>query len=336
MTLRSNTTDASRRAQTSISRCTIRGCDDGHDMQQVKQADVMNSETPTDFERWQSVGFTSYPKDQSQQSQQPPQGGGSNGGSAGDGVSGFNQNQPKGPAAEGMMLYVGGSRSHPVCAAIDDRRVRPYGMQQGESAVYANDGSGQMLYHRLRGDASDGVYLLTCDQQQGGSGRQPIDLVTYNGVARDAQGRVLRNKDGSSRQSSTRFVSIRHVNKQKQPRNSQKLNQGGGQGRDVLDVRSAPRNGGSSGSNYQHEGESVNTETRWTNNQIQFYDGSSSVGYYDRSKKQWNLNIAGKGTMVADQNHAHIVFGDNQIWVDKGGCYSSVPLLTKPDPYDKQ
>ncbi|MBO0716537.1 MAG: phage baseplate assembly protein [Rhizobiales bacterium] len=329
MSMRSNVTDAARRAQTSIARCTIRGCDDGHDMMQVKQADVMYSETPTDFERWQTVGFTAYPKDQ-QQDQAPTPQQGQQGQQGGDALSGFNQNQPKGPAAEGVMLYVGGSRSHPVCAAIDDRRVRPYGMQQGESAHYACDGSGQMLYHRLRGDANDGVYLLTCDLQQGsGSTREPIDLVTYNGVARDAQGRVLRNKDGSERQSSTRFVSIRHVNKQKQPRNSQALNTGQGGSRDVLNVAS-------NGSNYKHEGDSVNTETRWTNNQIQFFDGSASIGYYDRTKKQWNLNIAGKGSVIADQNHAHIVFGDNQIWVDKGGCYSSLPLVIKPDPYDKQ
>ena len=335
MVMRTSTEDAARRAQTSMSRCTIRGCDDGHDMQEVNQADVMQSETPTNFERWQQVGFTAYPKDQT--NQQQPQGSGQSGaasgsgngsGSSGDGVTGFNANQPKGPAAEGVMLYLNGSRSHPVAAMIDDRRVRPYGLKQGESAHYACDGSGQMLYHRLRGDANDGLYLLTCDQQQqsaDGSRVLPIDLVTYNGLARDRAGNVLRNKDGSERQAAARFVSVRHVNKQPQPRNSQALNQGG---------QSQARNGGA---NYKHEGDSVNTEARFTSNQIQFYDGDNQVGYYDRTKKQWNLNLGkGKGTVVADDKHAHIVFSNNSIWVDGDGCWSSLPINTKSDPYDQQ
>ena len=294
MTLRSDTLDAARRAQTSMSRCTIRGCDDGHDMMQIKQADVMQSETPTNFERWQSVGFTAYPVDQQNQQQpqgqgqsSPSSGSGNGGGSSGDGMTGFNNNQPKGPAAEGVMLYMNGSRSHPVCAAIDDRRVRPYGFKPGEAAVYAADGSGQMLYHRLRGDANDGVYLLTCDQQQqsGGGSRdvQPIDLVVYNDVVRDRDGKVLRNKDGSAQQSSTRFVSIRHVNKQKQPRNSQALNQGGG-------AAPAPSNGGSSGSSYKHEGDSVNTEVRCDANHITCYDGSTVIAQYNKQTKTWTFS----------------------------------------------
>jgi len=332
MTIRTTITDASRRAQTGIARCTIRKCDDDHDMQEVLQADVMHSETPTSFERWQQVGFTAYPSDQQQGQGQQGQGTGNGGG--GDimgGASGFNNAQPKTPAAEGVMVYPGGSRSHPVCASIDDRRVRPYQMKQGESAMYACDGSGQMLYHRLRGDANDGLYMLTCDPQQnsGGGQREPIDLVVYNDFARDRAGKILRNRDGSQQQQATRFLSIRHVNKQKQQRKSQALNSGGGA------QPGGRANGGSGGQQqqYKHEGDSVNTEARFSKQKIEFFDASTNVGYYDRQRKRWSINNGHDlQSCVADQNHVHIDFDGMAVWVDAGGCWSSQPIQIKPDP----
>jgi hypothetical protein len=292
--MRSTTNDAARRAQTSIARATIREIDDDHLMQQVKGADVMHDESPTDFESFQSIGFTTVPKKQSQsQSGQ----GSSRDFSGGNGGSGTQQ--PQGESAEAMMIYPGGNRSHPVCVGIDDRRVRPYGLKEGESMHYSADGSGQCVYHRTRGDSSDGLYMLTCDgPSEGGKASQ------------------------------TRYVSCRHVQKPQQRRTQQQSSS-----------RDGSQRGGQlpdgSQSNYKHEGETVNVETRHTATQIAFYDGSNSVGQYDKTKQQWNLNIAGKGSMVADKDHAHIAFGKMVIWVDKDGCWSSQPIQIKDDPYDK-
>lgn len=189
--MRSTTADAARRAQTSLSRATIREVNDNHLMQEVKYADVFHSETPSDFERWQMVGFTAVPmkQEEKQQKQQEQSKTGSEQGATGEGD--WNHNQPQGDAAEALMLYVNGSRSHPV-ALVDDRRVRPYDMSEGESSHYSADGSGQMGYHK-----GEGYYLLTLDTA--------------------AQGQEQEKK---------RKVYVRHVNKEKQSRKPQKEQQG--------------------------------------------------------------------------------------------------------------
>jgi hypothetical protein len=162
-----------------ISKATVREFDDNHLLQEVKQADVYHSETPSNFERYQMVGLTATPlkqaQDQESQKSQPKNGG--NG-------DNWNHNQPKGNAAEAVMLYPGG-RSHPI-AIVDDRRVRPYALKEGESAMYAASGTGQMLFHN---DA--GSYL-----------------VAVNNPPEQSQD----NKDKE------RFASLRHVTKSKQSR----------------------------------------------------------------------------------------------------------------------
>ena len=64
------------------------------------------------------------------------------------------------------MVYVGGSRSHPV-GLVDDRRVRPYAMKEGESAMYAASGTGQMLFHNDKGS-----YLVVTDEPQEQAGEE--------------------------------------------------------------------------------------------------------------------------------------------------------------------
>src|SRR5215469_4253667 len=167
MTMRSTAQWAARVSQTGISRATIREMDDNHLCQECKQADVMHSETPTDFEVWHPLGVTSVPMKQEQQKQQQQDQG------DGGGHGKFNKNQPKGKSAEAMMLYVNGQRAHPV-AMVNDRRVRPYDMKPGEAAIYSADGSGQTVYHRVRNDGKDGLYMLTCDgpsQGEAGDGK---------------------------------------------------------------------------------------------------------------------------------------------------------------------
>jgi len=65
---------------------------------------------------------------------------------------------PKGPAAEGICVYIGGQRNHPVCVAMGDRRHRPR-LKPGETAQY--DDNGQMTLIRRAG-----TYMLSLDDDK--------------------------------------------------------------------------------------------------------------------------------------------------------------------------
>jgi phage gp45-like len=315
MTIRTTLADATRKARMGMSRATVREFDDDHLMQQVKYADVFHSETPSDFERWQPVGMTAFPIKQQEDpnaKQQPAP----KADAATDGD--WNHDQPKGPAAEAVMLYLNGSRSHPV-AMVDDRRVRPYGMSEGEGAHYAPDGSEQMVLFK-----GNGTYVVSLD------------------------GKSVKD----AKENATRFASLRHVNKKMQTHkiDSQQSSQSNGSGGGAT-----TRDAGSGGSQqsqqkYKHEGDSVNTEVRVSAKRIEFYNGDKIVGFYDKSSNVWTLNEVGgqlkviiDGSKIVcqygdnskslriDGSHAHMKFGSNAIWVNAGGCFSSVPIVIAPD-----
>jgi phage gp45-like len=329
MTLRTTAKETGRRVQTSQARCTLRDFDDDHDMMEIKAADVMTSETPTNFERWQQAGMTCHPmpqeQDQQQQGQQDQQQNGQQDGGGNGEQMPWNMKQPKGPSAEGLMMYPGGSRSHPVCAAIDDRRVRPYQTKPGEALYYSLDGSGQTMYHRVRGDGMDGLYLLTCDdEQQSGHGAHG-----HRALGRKPQ---------------ARFVSMRHVNKKKQQRKSKKLQQAAQQqfGLEVFGlmlsadgVTVVPLDGGQGGGqqqDYKHEGDSVNTETRHYKGSINHYDGDTEVANYKRQGKEWCHHTGDRQKSTrSDDGHSHIKNSGGHVWV-AGACFKSTPFIIKPDP----
>src|SRR4029079_1132785 len=93
-------------ARSTASRATGREFEDNHLMQEVKQADVFHSETATSVERWQQVGMTAVPLKQEQtQQQKNPEDPASSEENTGDD---WNHGQPKGKAAEALMLYLNG------------------------------------------------------------------------------------------------------------------------------------------------------------------------------------------------------------------------------------
>src|SRR5262245_14541517 len=124
---RNTLTEISGRAMHQAVRFTLNQADD-NPMMQTLHFDGMNSDgrNGVPVERMQAFGFSSspLPRDEQQQSQS----GGS--GTGGDGE------QMKGPAAEGIALFLGGQRNHPVIIALDDRRHRPMGLKPGENAQY--------------------------------------------------------------------------------------------------------------------------------------------------------------------------------------------------------
>jgi phage baseplate assembly protein V len=122
---RSSSADAAKRAYLGASRATITKVADGKKMQEI-DVDITSDESRQGVERPQNYGFTSNPL--------PP--------------------SANGDAAEAIMVGMGGSRSHPVVVAIDDRRHRLKDIKSGESAQY--DDQGQKV-HLTR----DGIVMET-------------------------------------------------------------------------------------------------------------------------------------------------------------------------------
>jgi len=152
-------------------------------------------------------------------------------------------------AAEAYISFLGGNRSFPVAGVMDDRRHRPWGLKPGENAQY--DDLGQMTLMRRTG-----LYMMSTDnpdesqQQSQSGGASPTPH--------------------AEQQTTERMVSMRHVEKKKQPR---------------------PKGDGSKeGADHKHEGESVNTEIRCTKSRIEFRAGDKVVGFYDVGSDTWQFN----------------------------------------------
>jgi phage gp45-like len=179
-------------------------------------------------------------------------GGGGAGGGGGGGQEG---------AAEGIALFLGGQRNHPVVIAVDDRRHRPMGLKPGENAQY--DDLGQMTLARR-----DGLYLLSNDnpEEEGGESKE-------------------------------RMVSLRHVEKKKQERQKPQSggSQGGSGGGSAKGAGTFAANGGGQKtqtpdhSNYKHEGETINTELRVTKKKIEFRNGDEVIADHEKSSNKWNF-----------------------------------------------
>lgn len=163
--------------------------------------------------------------------------------------------------AEGFMSFLGGSRSFPICGLMDDRRYRPWSMKEGECAQY--DDLGQMTLLRRTG-----LYLLSLDSADDSQS-------SSSGSTTPA----TRDSGGGGGQTVARMVSVRHVEKQKQPRPS------GAQG--AQGAAGSQQSGQQSGRDFKHEGETVNMEMRVTKSRIEFRSGDSVVGYYDKQSSKW-------------------------------------------------
>lgn len=94
-----------RRVMLMVGRCVLRTIDDGAKLQ-VVQIGVLAGETLDRVERFQAYGFTSHPL----------------------------------PGAEGVVVFAGGNRAHGLVLALDDRRHRKVGLDEGEVALYTDEG----------------------------------------------------------------------------------------------------------------------------------------------------------------------------------------------------
>lgn len=94
-----------RRIQLMLVRAIVEGVDDGKGIQQI-QLTALADETLDNIPRIQNYGFTSKPK----------------------------------PGSEAFVGFVNGARDQGVVIAVDDRRYRIKAMEDGEVAIYTDEG----------------------------------------------------------------------------------------------------------------------------------------------------------------------------------------------------
>ncbi len=107
-----------------VSRAVLHTVNDGLKLQGV-QISGYRGEVLDSVERFQDYGFTCHPK----------------------------------PGAEAIVLALGGNRNHSIVIAVDDRRFRLKEMEEGEVALY--DDQGQVVYIKRNGLHLEGknIYL---------------------------------------------------------------------------------------------------------------------------------------------------------------------------------
>lgn len=98
------------RVMLGVARAIVRTVADGRTMQAL-QLSVLGDELREGVERFQQYGLTSHPH----------------------------------PGAEAVMVCVGGNRDHGLVVAVDDRRYRLKPLQQGEVALYTDEGDSIIL-----------------------------------------------------------------------------------------------------------------------------------------------------------------------------------------------
>lgn len=108
-----------QRLQLMVGRAVVSLVKDGLKLQGL-QVTLLADEVRDDVERFQQYGFSSHPH----------------------------------PGAEALVVCVAGNRDHAVVVAVDDRRYRIKGLEQGEVALYTDEGDKVVLKR-------DGVIELT-------------------------------------------------------------------------------------------------------------------------------------------------------------------------------
>lgn len=104
-----------RRVALMVGRGVVRLVDDSGGLQRI-QAGLLAGETREGVEHVQGYGLTAHPI----------------------------------PGAELVAVFVGGNRDHGLAVAIDDRRHRPAGLEEGEVCLYSS--AGQRILLRADGD----------------------------------------------------------------------------------------------------------------------------------------------------------------------------------------
>lgn len=155
--MRSNTRDSATGLSITVSRGRFVAADDTKKMQEA-QIQVFHDEVHDGIERFQQYGHSSVPL--------PP--------------------DPNGPQAADVLIgYLGGSRSHPVIIAVDDRRYRPTNQKPGDVGQYHYKGAAAFF--------TDAGWVFNA-----GDGKLPVSWTIGDLMVTWADGKATVQVGGSS------------------------------------------------------------------------------------------------------------------------------------------
>jgi phage gp45-like len=272
---RNSLTDLSARSMHHAVRMALKGKANDNPMMQEMDFSGMMAEGRKLVERIQAFGFSSVPLPATIKKALAGAGGGGGGGGGksalgveqfaaggggGGGDGGGGEGGDQGDAPEGIAVFLGGQRNHPVVISVDDRRHRPMGLKPGENSQY--DDIGQMTLMRR-----NGLYLLSTDGEDG-EGKKADRMVSLRHVEKKKQERKPEMQKKTREQQAVMSLRERQVYAQ-QLAEQQKQDQ--------------------AKQDHKHEGETVNTELRVTKEKIEFRNGEEVIADHNKQGNKWNF-----------------------------------------------
>lgn len=302
------------------SRSAVHEVDDAFKMQ-LGKANGMKNETRERIESPQNYGFTSVISD------------------ATKGIGGSLKN-----SAEQVLNFMGGNRSFPFGTSMDDRRHRLWNLAKdaakGATAMFGQKEWGQQFLNTEKGMYMTGntekllkfalVENKNGQKQQaqssgGGSsgGAARMEIVNPPGSYRNAHGRLCVRSEHSGVEFEVEEFDVEELRAL-----GIETREAGGGG-----------NGGGSGGGTTSSGQNTATGqktlhkedskiySQFDKDQI-FHKHNDGYAKITDKASQTYFKDEDKSTR-ADDSHVHIHFEGNNIWVDKGGCWSSKPIQIK-------
>ena len=214
----------------------------------------------------------------------------------GGGSSGDGDNSQLQDGAETFVMFVGGNRSFPVAFPIDDRRNRLQNLKPGDVAMYRLQLDRQQIHM-----TKDGTFWSTRDDRvkrvalvpQPSDQEQQKQATTYGGKAKQP------------------------------PQNPQKGQQ------DCLDDNKKSKMFWELNKDH-FQIEHNNSFVEITDDYIHAYNGNGLV-YITNDVIETYYGDDSVSTKV-DAHHVHIRFKKFAMWVNKGGCFSTVRPVVAQDP----
>ena len=273
--------------------------------------DAGRNDSPKGVPIVQPYGFAYWPAKQDEEEdkggqQQAKSGGGSGGVGDKAGAGAFeDDDQPKGKSAIGLTSYANGSRSDPSLPGLQDPRHQlmlenekdskdDHGGREGDTAMY-HQADKNIQLHFAGGDEKSGL--------------KPGAYLSTDAAKNKIRLQLVKVDDDSQQQSS-------------QPQARGGGQSGGGQQQQKKEGQ-RPLLKKESSTFIDIDG-GGNTITIRHGSCYVVLTGKHVTAYYEKDDK----------SMRVDADHTHIRHKDFRIWVDKEGCWATVPVLVKQDELD--